>query len=157
VTKTPLPILQTDIGECAAKQGKRPALVTRRPYDTAARALLVLLFPLSATDKILHWDTALVQANSSFLPNGPVLLIIAIIVEIASPVLIIARRYDKPAAIALALFCIATAILYHNFWTYPGLFSPEGGPALAQMWDFLKNFAIAGGLMFVIRDGHWTH
>jgi putative oxidoreductase len=151
-----LPILPPAPIDRAVGSQKSAVLVTSRPYDTVARGFMVLLFPLSATDKMLHWDTALVQANSSFLPDGQLLLIIAIIIEITCPVLIMIRRYDKPAAIALAVFCVATAILYHNFWAYPGLFSPKGGPALSQLWDFLKNFSVAGGLMFVIRDAHYT-
>jgi putative oxidoreductase len=35
-----------------------------------ARLCLVLMFPFSGLDKIVHWQDALKQANSSFLPGG---------------------------------------------------------------------------------------
>jgi putative oxidoreductase len=134
---------------------ERSTLLDGMGYDTAARILLVMLFPPSAVDKIVHWNLALEQANSSFLPDGGLLLIIGMVIEIVCPVLIVFRRFDASASAVLALFCAATAILYHNFWAYPGLFAPQGGPALDQLWEFLKNFAIVGGLMFVMRDGRW--
>jgi putative oxidoreductase len=134
---------------------QRPAILDLSAYDIAARFFLVILFPLSGLDKIVHWDQALQQASSSFLPDGALLLVIGMVIEFVCPVLILVRRFDASASAVLALFCAATAILYHNFWAYPGLFAPEGGPALDQLWEFLKNFAIVGGLMFVMRDGRW--
>lgn len=41
-----------------------------------ARMFLVCMFPFSGIDKIIHWNAALKQANSSFLPDGWLLLIL---------------------------------------------------------------------------------
>jgi Predicted membrane protein len=114
-----------------------------------ARVCLVVLFPFSALDKIVNWQSALSQANSSFLPGGPVLLVLAMIVEIVTPICIVSGWQDRPAAFVLAGFCVVTAILYHRFWAYPRFFSPgsEGQP---HLWDFLKNFGLAGGLLLIV-------
>ena len=40
-----------------------------------ARILLVAIFPFSAIDKLLHWDAALQQCRSSFIPGAPALLV----------------------------------------------------------------------------------
>ncbi len=89
-----------------------------------ARILLVILFPFSALDKILDWNGALKQANSSFLPGGPVLLIMAIIVEVAAPICIVLAWHDRMAAFVLAGFCVVTALLYHEFWRYGDFWDP---------------------------------
>jgi putative oxidoreductase len=115
-----------------------------------ARIFLVGMFPFSGLDKIVHWDLALQQAASSFLPAAPLLLVLGMIVEFVTPVCIVLRIFDRLAAFVLAGFCVLTAVLYHDFWNYPGLFAPGGGPALDHFWEFLKNFGLAGGLMFVM-------
>lgn len=45
-----------------------------------ARICLVLMFPFSALDKVLHWKAALAQADSSFLPGGAILLVGAMVI-----------------------------------------------------------------------------
>ncbi len=91
-----------------------------------ARILLVILFPFSAFDKILDWNGALKQANSSFLPGGPALLIMAIIVELVAPICIVLAWHDRIAAFVLAGFCVVTALLYHEFWRYGDFWAPGG-------------------------------
>ncbi len=115
-----------------------------------ARFFLVVLFPFSAIDKMIHWDAAMQQATSSFLPGGAVLLVVAMLVELLCPLAILLQRFDRIAAFILAGFCAVTAVLYHPFWNFPGLLDPAGGPALPHFWDFLKNFGLAGGLMYVM-------
>ncbi len=114
-----------------------------------ARVSLVILFPFSALDKIVNWSSALAQARSSFLPGGPVLLLLAMLVEVVTPICIVTGWQDRPAAFVLAGFCVITAILYHRFWLYPRFFfaDSEGRP---HLWDFLKNFGLAGGLLLIV-------
>ncbi len=115
-----------------------------------ARICLVVLFPFSAVDKIVHWKEALKQANSSFLPGGPVLLAIAIVVEIVAPACIVFGWSDRLAAFVLAGFCAVTALLYHPFWTHPDLFSAGQSKGREEFWEFLKNFGLVGGLLLVV-------
>lgn len=117
-----------------------------------ARICLVVLFPFSALDKIAHWNAALKQADSSFLPraSGPPLLIVSIVVEFVAPILIVIDWHDRLAAFVLALFCVITALLYHPFWKYPHFWSGADTKGRAHFWDFLKNFGLAGGLLLVI-------
>jgi putative oxidoreductase len=114
-----------------------------------ARIFIVCIFPFSFLDKIINWDSALKQATSSWLPGGPVLLILAMIVELFTPPMIVFGFYAGIAAFVLASYCVITGIVYHAFWTYPRFWSPqsEGYP---HIWDFFKNFGLAGGLIFVM-------
>jgi putative oxidoreductase len=132
----------------------QPELFAMTSLDIAvpliARILLVILFPFSALDKILDWNGALKQANSSFLPGGPVLLILAIIVEIAAPVCIVLAWYDRIAAFVLAGFCVITALVYHEFWKYGDFWAPGESQGRNHFWDFLKNLGLVGGLLMVV-------
>lgn len=114
-----------------------------------ARIFIVWIFPFSFIDKIINWENALKQARSSWLPGGPVLLILAMVVELLTPPMIVFGFYDGIAAFILAGYCVVTAIVYHAFWTYPRFWSPQsaGNP---HIWDFFKNFGLVGGLIFVM-------
>ena len=114
-----------------------------------ARVCLVVIFPFSGLDKIFNWGSALKQAESSFLPGGPVLLVLAMMVEFVTPVCIVSGWYDGFAAFVLAGYCGIMAILYHNFWKYPRFWSPDSA-GYPHLWDFLKNFGLVGGLMLVV-------
>jgi len=123
--------------------------LTNDAAPVIARVLIVLIFPFSFLDKIINWQSALKQANSSFLPGGAVLLVLAMIVEAVTPICIVFNWYAGWAAIVLAGYCAITALLYHNFWSYPRFWvaGSEGSP---HVWDFFKNFAIVGGCIFII-------
>lgn len=125
----------------------------RTRMDLVAKVFLVVLFPFSALDKVVHWDAALEQANSSVVPGGPILLAGAIVVETLAPICIVLNWYDRLAALILTAFSVVTALLYHAFWKYPDFWSNVKSPGRAHFWDFLKNFGLAGGLLLVALHG----
>ena len=71
-----------------------------------------------------------------------ILIIPAIIIEILGPILIIVGYQTKITAAFLSLFCLATAIIFHND------FSNQ-----MQLTSFLKNIALAGGFLFLVING----
>lgn len=111
------------------------------------RALLVSLFPLSALDKMLHWRHALEQSRGGRVPLGRALVVLGIIVELAGSACVLAGWHDHPAALALAGFCLVTAFLYHPFWREDGYWTADGGPARRELWEFLKDISVAGGML----------
>src|SRR6266540_2344605 len=70
-----------------------------------ARVCLVVIFPFSGLDKVFNWGTALKQAESSFLPGGPGLVVLAMMVEFVTPVCIVSGWCDGFAAFVLAGLC----------------------------------------------------
>jgi len=112
-----------------------------------SRLCLVCLFPPSALDKVVHRKEALKQARSGPLPGAPLLLDAAIAVEVVAPLCIVSGRYDQPAAGLLAGFCLATAVLYHPFWQHDDLRAPGPSKGREELWEFLKNFGLIGGLL----------
>ena len=115
-----------------------------------ARVCLVVLFPFSGLDKIVHWDKAMEQAQSSPLGGARAMLIGGIIIEFATPVCIVFLWHPVIASLVLAAFCVATAILFHPFWNFPGFWSGGNAEGAAHFWDFLKNFGLVGGLLLVV-------
>jgi len=122
---------------------------------TLTRASLVVLFPFSAADKIVHWDQAMKQAKSGPPPLAglaPELLLAGVAVETIAPLCIVTGRGDRRAATVLAGFCVATALLYHPFWKHEDLFAKGKSKGREEFWEFLKNFGLVGGLMYVALD-----
>lgn len=117
---------------------------------TIARVCLVVLFPFSAADKVLNWSEAIKQARKGPMPEAaPVLMTAAIATEALAPIAIVAGRRDREAAALLAGFCTATALLYHPFWQHDDLFDKGKSTGREELWEFLKNFGLVGGLLFV--------
>ena len=58
-----------------------------------ARILLVAMFPFSALDKAIHWNAAMAQCRSSFIPGAPWMLVVAMAVEIIAPACIVVQRW----------------------------------------------------------------
>jgi len=121
-----------------------------------ARILLVCMFPFSGIDKILHWGDALKQANSSFLPCGPCLLLMGMTIEFLTPVCIVFGWHDHIAALILAGYCAITAILFHNFWVYPDFWAKGDSVGRNHFWDFTKNFCLVGGLLMLIATASFN-
>ncbi len=120
-----------------------------------AKVCLVFMFPLSAYDKVAHWDEAIVQARSGPLPFPALLLVLGILVEALTPILIVTGWFDRAAAFVLAGFCAVTALMYHPFWRFPDFWS-KNGEGRSHFWDFFKNFGLVGGLLLVVIGGAYA-
>ena len=109
-------------------------------FDLIARISISILFLLNGIFKINNYEGTVGWMESFGLPG--ILIIPAIILEIVGPILIIIGYQTRIAAASLSLFCIATAIIFHND------FSDQ-----MQLTAFLKNIALAGGFLFLVVNG----
>ena len=109
-------------------------------FDVIARISISTLFFLNGIFKINNYEGTVDWMESFGLPG--ILIIPAIILEIVGPILIIIGYQTRIAAASLSLFCIATAIIFHND------FSDQ-----MQLTAFLKNIALAGGFLFLVVNG----
>ena len=80
--------------------------------DLLARFLISGLFLLNGIFKISNYDGTIGWMESYGLPG--ILIIPAILLEIVGPIFIILGYQAKIAAGLLSLFCIATAVIFHN-------------------------------------------
>jgi putative oxidoreductase len=122
-----------------------------------SRCLLVLLFlPFSALDKVLNFSDTQAQAALS-LRNRALsrfAILIGFCIEVVMSLGIVSGIADRAAALVLAAYCAATALLWKQFWK-SGDFRLQG-PSRGRdtFWDFLKNFALAGGFLTLTFAGH---
>ncbi len=108
--------------------------------DLVARILISALFLLNGVFKISNYEGTVGWMEGFGIPG--ILIIPAIILEIVGPIFIILGYKAKIAAGLLSLFCIATAVIFHND------FSDQ-----MQLGSFLKNIALAGGFVFIFING----
>ena len=108
--------------------------------DFSARFLISILFFLNGIFKINNYDGTIDWMESFGMPG--ILLIPAIILEILGPVLIIIGYKTKLVAGLLSLFCVATAVIFHNDFANQ-----------MQFTSFLKNIALAGGFLILFVNG----
>lgn len=43
-----------------------------------------------------------------------------------------------------------TAVLFHQFWRFPDFWRFNEGEGMQHFWEFLKNFALVGGLGLIV-------
>ena len=108
--------------------------------DLFARILISTLFLINGIFKITNYDGTVDWMEGYGVPG--ILIIPAIIIEILGPILIIIGYQTKITAAFLSLFCLLTAIIFHNE------FSNQ-----MQLTSFLKNIALAGGFLLLVING----
>jgi len=108
--------------------------------DLIGRIFISLVFLLSGFNKIGNYEGTIGWMESFSMPG--IFLIPAIILEVGAPILIIIGYKVKISAALLSLFCIATAVIFHND------FSNQ-----MQFISFMKNIALAGGFLFLVVNG----
>ena len=108
--------------------------------DLVARILISTLFLLNGFFKIGNYDGTVEWMEGYGIPA--IFLIPTIILEIVGPILIILGYKAKIPAGLLSLFCILTAVIFHND------FSNQ-----MQLGSFLKNIGLAGGFLFIFING----
>ena len=117
-----------------------------------ARLCLVLIFPFSALDKIFNHQSAMAQAADGLIalpqPMAVLLLVLGGTLEVIGPICILFGFYRRQAALLFVFYVVATAVLFHNFWSFP--FNSDMWNE--HFWEFLKNFGLAGGFLYVAAD-----
>ncbi len=106
----------------------------------AGRLLLALIFFMSGLTKITQFEGTQGYMEMMGVPGG--LLPLVIITEVVFGLAVILGFKTRLAAFALAGFSILSAIIFHAD------FSNQ-----AEMTNFMKNFAIAGGFLMIVANG----
>jgi len=109
----------------------------------AARILLSIIFILAGIEKITGYEGSAQYMQSHGLPS--ILLPGAILVELGGGLAILLGLFSRYAALVLAIFCLVTAAIFHSTFTGEG--------AQMQIIMFMKNLAIAGGLLLLFANG----
>ena len=108
--------------------------------DVPARAAMAAIFILSGISKIGAFEATQAYMQAFGLPGA--LLSPTIAFEILAGLALLVGLGTRPAALLLAGFTIVTAVIFHR----------DFGDQVQQIM-FLKNLAMAGGLLLLARTG----
>ena len=120
------------------------------------RVVLVALFlPFSAMDKLLNTESVVEQARGTVHSRwlSWVLVGAALLVELIMSLAVITGFLDRLAAVILAGYCMITALLWKQFWKTDDFRLKGPSKGRDVFWDFLKNFALAGGFLVLATGG----
>ena len=106
----------------------------------AGRLLLAALFLHEAWSKLTGYSAAVAYAQAFGVPGQ--LMPFAIAVEVGCGFLILLGYHTRAAALLLAGFCVATAMLFHTKLSNRN-----------ELLHFEKDLAIAGGLLVLFARG----
>lgn len=112
-----------------------------------ARILIALIFVLSGASKITSFDGTVGYIASKGLPLASLAAIMAIVAELGGGLMLVFAYRARIAAFILAGFTVVAAVIFHDFWAVPAAEMQN------QMIHFMKNFALAGGLLMVVVHG----
>ena len=121
-----------------------------RQYDGVAlvgRILLAALFIISGFGKIGGFEGTAGYIASKGLPMPQVLAALTILVELGGGILLAVGFKARWAALAIAVFTLLAAVLFHNFWTL------DGPARMGEFNNFWKNISIVGGMLMVVAFG----
>ena len=120
------------------------------------RLMLVALFlPFSALDKMLNPQAAvgLAQAGVHSRLLAWILIGAGFFIEVVMSLAVVSGIFDRLAAVILAAYCITTALLWKQFWKTRDFRLKGASKGRDVFWDFLKNFAVAGGFLILATGG----
>jgi putative oxidoreductase len=109
-------------------------------FGVVGRILMAQIFLLSGLAKFMNGEAMAQGLVALGLPA--VLIYAAAVLEVAGALALIVGYQTRLAALALSGFCVIAGILFHN------QFADQ-----VQLVMFMKNLAMAGGLLFLVRDG----
>jgi putative oxidoreductase len=112
----------------------------------AGRILLAVIFIISGFGKITGFDGTVGYIGTK-LPMPQLIAILTIVVELGGGILLAIGYKARWAALALAVFTLVAAAIFHDFW------AADAAQKMGQQVNFLKNLSMAGGLLMVFAFG----
>ncbi len=117
-----------------------------------SRILLMVLFLVAGFSKLMAFGGATAYFSGIGVPAPVAAAALAIAIELASGIAIVAGIFTRPLALALVCYTFVTALLGHHFWTM------SGAAQAGNLIHFNKNLAIMGGflLLYVTGAGRYS-
>lgn len=111
------------------------------------RILIAVLFIPAGFGKLTGFAGTVGYIGSVGLPLPQVGAALAIVVELGLGLALLVGFKTRLAAFVLAAFTLAASFFFHNYWAVPA------DKAMVQQLMFMKNVAIAGGLLAFVAFG----
>lgn len=111
------------------------------------RLLIALIFLKSGLDKITGFAGTAGFMASKGMPFADVLLVGAIVFELAGAIMLVVGWRVHWGALLLMVFLIPSTLIFHDFW------AADAAQYSNQINHFMKNVTILGGLFYVMAFG----
>ena len=111
------------------------------------RLLITYVYITSGLAKIFSWSGNIQYMSTRHLPFIPVLLAIALVIEVGGSICLVTGYQARWAAFIMFGYTIVLTLLFHNYWSFTDM--ARG----SQETHFRKNIAIAGGLLALTYGG----
>jgi putative oxidoreductase len=117
-------------------------MITTRYLPFIGRLMIGLPFMMSGFGKLTTSAATIEMIRAAGLPFPPLAFVVAVAIELGGGLLLVAGYRVRIIAAAMAVFALATAFSFHNS------FADQN-----QMFHFLKNVMMAGGLLQIVAFG----
>lgn len=117
------------------------------PLALAARVLMALLFVPAGFGKIAGFAGTVGYISSVGLPLPQLGAVIAIVVELGLGLALLVGFKTRISALVIAVFTVAAGVFFHAYWSMPA------EQVMINQIMFMKNIAIAGGLLALVAFG----
>jgi putative oxidoreductase len=124
-----------------------PAIYVADWAALLGRIALAVIFIWSGYGKLADISGTAGYMSAHDIPFATLLVWPAALLEFIGGFMLLAGWYSRWAALALALFTLVAGAIFHNFWAVPG------DQVMNQTIHFMKNVAIAGGLLQLFAFG----
>lgn len=115
--------------------------------NLAARVLMVALFLPAGISKVTGFEGTVGYIASVGLPFPTMGAALALIVEIAGSLALLAGFATRISALILAVFTLVASFYFHAYWAVPA------DQAFVTQLLFFKNIAVVGGLLAIAANG----
>ncbi|MND64828.1 DoxX family protein [uncultured Brevundimonas sp.] len=116
-------------------------------YLLIGRILLVLLFLQSGITKAIRFQDGLGEVRSKNIPFPHLALLGTVVLQIVGSALLIAGWFTTPTAALMALFTLATAVVFYDFWNL------KAEQRAASLNGFFEHISIIGGFLILMAAG----
>ncbi len=114
------------------------------------RILFGMYFVMSGIQHFRHLQNMTGYASSKKVPAPKYSVMLAGVVIVFAGLGVVLGVYTTISLIALAVFLVVVAFWMHDFWR-----AEDPNEKMAEMHQFLKNIALAGGALMALMIGDW--
>jgi len=120
---------------------------TRDAAALLARVLLASIFIWSGFGKLTGFEGVISGIAAKGLPLPTVLAAFAVAMELGGGILLLIGLRARWIGLLFVIFLLVITPIYHDFW------NAAGNAVMGQKVNFMKNIAIAGGMLMVFAFG----
>lgn len=132
--------------------GAQPSDALSASLNLAGRLALAALFLPAGLNKFSGFEGTVAYISSAGLPLATLGAVIAIAVEVAGGLALIAGFRTRITALLLAAFTLVATVVFHAWWAVPA------DQVFVQQLMFFKNVGVIGGLLALAAaaPGAWS-